>query len=142
MGRKELASRRLEETKSRKNEIKHPETSRETELKCIKRKIKRPRNQSKHSIKEDSIGKKPIGHHYWQRHQFQVGEQGDRFWTLNFYLIPFKKNKFSNTRKMSKYVWKPICSTNISRCSSCINLFVILRIAILNKQVLLLNFVI
>lgn len=90
-GKKEQqARRRLEETMSRKNETKHPETSRETELKCIKR--KRPRNQPKHSIKEDSIGKKPIGYHYWQRHEkSQVGLQGDRFWTLNFHLIPFKK---------------------------------------------------
>lgn len=92
-GKKEQqARRRLEETMSRKNETKHPETSRETELKCIKRKRKRPRNQPKHSIKEDSIGKKPIGYHYWQRHEkSQVGLQGDRFWTLNFHLIPFKK---------------------------------------------------
>lgn len=81
----------MKKTMSRKNETKHPETSRETQLKCIKRKRKRPTNQSKHSIKEDSIGKKPIGHHYWQRHQkSQVGLQGDRFWTLNFHLIPFK----------------------------------------------------
>lgn len=40
--KKQQAGRRLEET-SRKKEIKYPETSRETELKCIKRQIKRQR---------------------------------------------------------------------------------------------------
>lgn len=45
----------------------YPETSRETELKCIKRKRKMPGNPA--SRKTASEKNKPIRRHYWQRHE-------------------------------------------------------------------------